>query len=115
MPDREYITYERSVPTSRSGPSPCVALPRATASPTSPYQEQWWRWEDEERQREEAKREEAFDAEVARWRRAEDIRDYVRAALAALEEQDPPPVDRQAERDRLRWALEYADRIDPLL
>lgn len=50
---------------------------------------------------------------MSRWRRA-DLRDYVRAALAALEERDPPTVDRQAERHRLRWALEYADRLDPL-
>lgn len=78
------------------------------------YEEQKRRWAEEDRRREEEKRGQALEAEVARWRRAEDIRDYVRAALAALEEQDPPPVDKQAERDRLRWALEYADRIDPL-
>ena len=78
------------------------------------YEEQKRRWEEEDRRREEEKREQALEAEVASWRRAEDIRDYVRAALAALEERDPPHVDRQAERDRLRWALEYADRIDPL-
>lgn len=78
------------------------------------YEEQKRRWEEEDRRREEEKREQALEAEVARWRRAEDIRDYVRAALAAFEERDPPPVDRQADQDRLRWALEYADRIDPL-
>ena len=78
------------------------------------YEEQKRRWDERERRREEEKREQALEAEIARWRRAEDIREYVRAALAALEEQDPPPMDRQAERDRLRWALEYADRLDPL-
>ena len=81
------------------------------------YEEQKRRWEEEDRRREEEKQEQALEAEVARWRRAEDIRDYVRAALAALaalEKRNPPPVDRQPERDRLRWALEYADRIDPI-
>ena len=54
-----------------------------------------------------------LEAEVARWRRAQDIRDYVRAALAALDESDVATDDEQSARDRLRWALEYADRIDP--
>ena len=49
------------------------------------YEEQLRRWEEEERRREEAKREEALEAEAARWQRAQAIRDYVRAALAALE------------------------------
>lgn len=78
------------------------------------YEEQRRRWDEEERQREEAKREQAFEAEVARWRRAQDIRDYVRAALAALDEGDVATGDDQSVRNRLRWALEYADRIDPL-
>jgi len=78
------------------------------------YKEQQRRWEEEDRQRKEAKREEALEAEVARWRRAQDIRDYVRAALAALDEGDVAIDDEQSVRDRLSWALEYADRIDPL-
>lgn len=78
------------------------------------YEEQRRRWKEEDRQREEAKREEAFEAEVARWRRAQDIRDYVRAALAALDAAEATSDGDQSERDRLRWALAYADRIDPL-
>lgn len=78
------------------------------------YEEQRRRWEEEDRQREEEKREQAFEAEVAQWRRAQHIRDYVRVALAALGESDAATDDEQSERDRLRWALEYADHIDPL-
>lgn len=77
-------------------------------------EEQQRRWEEESRRREEEKREHAFEAEVARWRRAQDIREYVRAALASLEKRGLPAEEKQAELDRLSWALKYADRIDPL-
>jgi len=78
------------------------------------YEERRRRWEEEERRREEAKRKEALEAEVALWRRAQDIRDYVRTALASLGDGDAMTDDGQSLRERLRWALEYADRIDPL-
>jgi len=51
---------------------------------------------------------------VARWRRAQDIRSYVQAALETLKDADPTNETDRVARERLRWALEYADRIDPL-
>jgi hypothetical protein len=77
-------------------------------------EEQQRRWEREERQREEKHREEAFEAEAALWRRAQDVRDYVAAALATLDERGLSPENEQSERERLAWALAYADRLDPL-
>ena len=78
------------------------------------YEEQKRRWEEEERQRKEKEREEAFEAEVAAWHRARDIRDYAEAALASLPTRQLSPEDEQAERERLSWALRFADRLDPL-
>ena len=47
------------------------------------------RQEEEERRREEERRGEELEAEVARWRRAQDIRSYVEAALEMLGDADP--------------------------
>lgn len=78
------------------------------------YEEQRRRWDEEERRREEEKREEAFEAEVDRWRRAQGIRHYVAAALGALEQRGLSAEAEQTERERLAWALKLAERIDPL-
>ena len=67
-----------------------------------------------ERRREEERRAAKLLESVRLWRQAADIRSYVRAALAALEASGISPEVEQEERDCLRWALEYADRIDPL-
>lgn len=78
------------------------------------WEEEKRRNEEEERQRQEKRRRDEFEAEVARWRRARDIRDYVQAALEALGEEDPSCASDKAQRERLRWALEYSDKLDPL-
>lgn len=80
------------------------------------YREQQQRWEEEERQREEERREQAFEAEAAQWHRAQAIREYVEAALTALERRrlTEEDEDEREERKRLAWALELAERIDPL-
>lgn len=72
------------------------------------------RQEAEERRRQEQRRGEQLEAEVQQWRRAQDIRDYVQAALKMLERTDPNNESSQVLRERLRWALEYADTLDPL-
>ena len=72
------------------------------------------RLEEEERQREEERREKQLEAEVALWRRAEDIRAYVEATLTMLGRVDDVTEDGQSVRKRMGWALDYADRIDPL-
>ena len=43
------------------------------------------RWEEEQRRRKEAERLKELEAEIARWRRAQEIRAYVEAALQALD------------------------------
>jgi hypothetical protein len=53
-------------------------------------------------------------AEVAAWRRADQVRDYVRKCM----ELKAPDRDAQKRRDLedwARWALAEADRIDPLM
>jgi hypothetical protein len=72
------------------------------------------RHEAEERRQEEEGRGKQLEAEVALWRRAQDIRGYVQAAREMLGEADLGSEADQTARERLRWALEYADRIDPL-
>lgn len=78
------------------------------------HEEEMRRLEEAERQRQEERREQQLKAEVARWRRAEDIRAYVMATLKSLGDGDAVIADGQSVRERMRWALDYADRIDPL-
>ena len=78
------------------------------------YEEELRRLEEEERQRQEEHREKQLEAEVALWRRAEDIRAYVEATLTMLGKVDDVTEDGQSVRKRMGWALDYADRIDPL-
>lgn len=73
------------------------------------------RHEQEERQRQEKRRRDEFDTEVARWRHAHDVRAYVAAALAKLEAEPLEGEAGQKVRERLRWALAYADMVDPLI
>ena len=77
-------------------------------------EEELRQYEQAKRQREEKKNAEELEAEVARWKRAQDIRDYVQAASKSLRREHTASSDEQQARDRLRWALEYADMIDPL-
>jgi hypothetical protein len=77
-------------------------------------EEELRRYEEAARQREEKKKVEELEAEVARWKRAQDIRDYVEAAKRSLEAEGVAAEDAERTRDRLRWALKYADQIDPL-
>jgi len=72
------------------------------------------RREEEERRQEEERRGKELEHEVTRWRRAEDIRSYVQAALDTLGDAEPANEADRLARERLLWALEYADRIDPL-
>ena len=57
---------------------------------------------------------ERLTAEVAQWRRARDLRAYAAEALADLGDGDVTTAEGGSLRDELRWALEYADHIDPL-
>jgi hypothetical protein len=68
----------------------------------------------EQRRREEAERAKQFEEKLDCWRLARDAREYVREARAivtganrAIEEGSP--LDKL-----LKWAEEYAKRIDPL-
>ncbi|MCZ7662704.1 MAG: hypothetical protein M5U22_07105 [Thermoleophilia bacterium] len=72
------------------------------------------RAEQEERRRQEARRGECLEAEVSRWRRAGDIRDYVQAAIHTLGGGDLESISDAAIREHLRWALAYAESLDPL-
>lgn len=78
------------------------------------HEEEMRRLEEAERKRQEELRENELEAEVARWRRAEDIRAYVRATLESFGGGDAVPEDGQSVQARMQWALDYADRIDPL-
>jgi hypothetical protein len=53
-------------------------------------------------------------AEVAEWRKARDLRAYAGEALADLGDGDVTTADGGSLREDLQWALDYADRIDPL-
>ena len=53
-------------------------------------------------------------AEVAEWRKARDLRTYAGEALADLGDGDVTTADGGSLREDLQWALDYADRIDPL-
>jgi hypothetical protein len=53
-------------------------------------------------------------AEVGQWRRARDLRAYANEALADLGDGDVATAEGGSLRDDLQWALDYADRIDPL-
>jgi hypothetical protein len=72
------------------------------------------RQEAEERRRQEERREQKLEAEVALWRRARDIRAYVQATLEMIGDGDAGGEDDQTVCERLLWALDFADRIDPL-
>jgi len=77
------------------------------------YEEQLRRWEEEERRRKEEERGKRLEAEVARWRRAEDIRAYVEVASRLLDGK-PDSEEVRRRRAELAWLLEHAERIDPL-
>jgi hypothetical protein len=53
-------------------------------------------------------------AEVAEWRKARDLRAYASEALADLGDGDVTTAEGGSLREDLQWALDYADRIDPL-
>ena len=53
-------------------------------------------------------------AEVAQWRKARDLRAYASEALADLGDGDLTTADGGSLREELQWALDHADRIDPL-
>ncbi len=78
------------------------------------WEEDRLREEQEERRRQEGRRAECLEAEVSRWRRAQDIRDYVQAAILALGAADLEGISDEAQREHLRWAMAYAEKLDPL-
>ena len=53
-------------------------------------------------------------AEVAEWRKARDLRAYASEALTDLGDGDVTTAEGGSLREDLQWALDYADRIDPL-
>lgn len=71
------------------------------------------RREAQRRAEEERVRAERLAGQVANWRRAQGIRDYV-AAIRSLRDSDAPTNDPRFTEDALGWVLSLADRIDPL-
>ena len=72
------------------------------------------RWEGEQRRREEVERARRFEEELARWRLARDVREYVAEVRALVAGacgciDDGGPLD-----ESLKWAEAYAKRVDPL-
>jgi hypothetical protein len=70
-----------------------------------------------ERERREAElraREERFRALLGRWRLARDTRAYVLEARGLLDGGDLVPEQRTELAAQLEWALQYAERLDPL-
>ena len=57
---------------------------------------------------------ERLTAEVAEWRKARDLREYASQALADLGDADVRTADGGSLREELQWALDYADKVDPL-
>ena len=53
-------------------------------------------------------------AEVGQWRKARDLRAYAGEALADLGDSDVTTSEGESLRDELQWALDHADRVDPL-
>ncbi len=51
---------------------------------------------------------------MAEWRKARDLRTYASEALADLGDGDVTTAEGASLRAELQWALDYADRIDPL-
>jgi hypothetical protein len=76
------------------------------------HDEELRRWDEEERARKVAERLKELEADVAHWRRAQDIRAYVEAARQLLEGR--PDTEETRRRAELEWLAEQADRIDPL-
>ena len=101
-----------------------IVRPRAQPVPTSPEDDlkRDAALEDDARRRVQAierqyrddQRLERLTAEVAEWRRARDLRAYASEALADLGDGDVTTAEGESLRTELQWALEYADRIDPL-
>lgn len=77
------------------------------------HEEELRRWEEEERRHKAAERIKELEAEASDWRRAQNIRAYVEAALHALEG-NPESVEVQQRRAELLLLREHACRIDPL-
>ena len=57
---------------------------------------------------------ERLTVEVSQWRKARDLRAYAQEALADLGDGDVTTAEGESLRDELQWALDYADRVDPL-
>jgi membrane protein implicated in regulation of membrane protease activity len=57
---------------------------------------------------------ERLTAEVAQWRKARDLREYATQALTDLGDGDVATADGGSLREELQWALDHADKVDPL-
>jgi hypothetical protein len=90
-----------------------VSVPEAENA-TEIHRPDMRRLDEAERQRHEELREKQLEAEVALWRRAEDIRAHVRAALALPGDGDAVTGDGRPVRESMHGALDYAGRNDPL-
>ena len=79
-------------------------------------QEKRWRREEAERRRkeEEAARVKRIQEEIASWRMARDVRTYVSEIHALVKDADLRITEGADADQELKWALAYADRIDPL-
>ncbi len=72
------------------------------------------RLEEEHRAYEEQQRAKHFQEQLDEWRLARDIREYVAEAQAIVADGHCSITPGTSLDDTLRWALSYADRIDPL-
>jgi hypothetical protein len=79
-------------------------------------QQKRWRREEEERRRkeEEAARVKRIQEDIASWRTARDIRAYVAEIQALVKDADLSITEGGSADQDLKWALNYADAIDPL-
>jgi uncharacterized protein involved in type VI secretion and phage assembly len=72
------------------------------------------RWEEEKRRREEAEEEKRFEEKLECWRLARDAREYVSEARALVAAANRTIEEGSSLDKSLKWAEEYAKRIDPL-
>jgi hypothetical protein len=69
---------------------------------------------EERARREELEDEKEFEASIARWRLAHDIREYIKETRAIVDDAHPRITVGGELEQHLEWAAKYAEKIDPL-
>ena len=75
---------------------------------------QYLRWREEQKRKEEQEKIDRLIAEAEAWRRAENVRAYITAVMQKMSQGHLETGAEELEKWR-EWALESADRIDPLM